>query len=91
MDDNLVQRDNADGSISLIPKSVYDYKPAVGRIVQFFRKNERQGEAALITRVHNENCVNLTVFVNGEATPVCYSSVTNNPNDSFYWIPPPIK
>ena len=64
------------------------FKPAVGRIVHFFYKNQKQGEPAIITRVHNDTCVNLSVFVDGSSIVACHSSVTTNPNDNVYWIPP---
>ena len=68
----------------------FHYKPAVGRIVQFFKQGNPQGEAAMITRVWSDTTVNLSVFVDSSPAIMCYSSVTNDPLQATYWVPPAI-
>lgn len=71
------------------------FKPALGRIVHVHWKDEGASTIehvvapAIITKVHSDNCVNVSVFRDGSNIAGCFSSVTNNPNDSKYWCAPP--
>lgn len=54
--------------------------PSIGRIVHYFPGpeevvNDRGIMPAMITAVHNENCVNLKIFVDGQGQELWRSSV----------------
>jgi hypothetical protein len=62
-------------------------KPTVGRIVHFMEGG--QPLPALITKVHNDTCVNLRVFYDSNRNGAWKSSVTQGTGEAS-WAWPPI-
>jgi hypothetical protein len=66
-------------------------KPTVGRIVHFVEPvgDFQEHKAAIITRVHNDTCVNLTVFkCNGALegkSSVCFDGNPTPALYTFHW------
>ena len=65
-----------------------DQKPTIGRIVHY--KVDDGGIApAIITRVHNDDCVNLRIFLDGRPCESRTSVVRGDGRGQWDW--PPIK
>ena len=60
-----------------------DQKPSIGRIV-IFNAGEESEAPAIITKVHNDTCVNLTVFGSNVA-PTMNSSVVFGNKGGYSW------
>lgn len=67
-------------------------KPTLGRIVHYVTANG-ESRAAVITRVHNETCVNLHVFLDGDVdlharqTSVVQTDETTRQPGCWLWPP----
>ncbi len=62
-------------------------KPTIGRIVHFHVTGLPE-QAAIITRVWSERCVNLTVF-HHDGTTSGATSIESDPAASRFWTWPP--
>lgn len=66
-------------------------KPTVGRIVHFYDNTMDEPQAAIITRVHTDHLVNVSVFPDGERhhNARVVTSVHDGPAASPNWCWPP--
>lgn len=66
-------------------------KPSIGRIVHF-RKGSAAAQAAIITRVHSDTCVDVAVFTSSDPAVVTRTSaelVDPNEGAAVGWFWPP--
>jgi hypothetical protein len=66
--------------------------PTVGRIVHFYDDTSVEPQAAIITKVWSDDCVNLVVFGDGSMNNVparTVTSVTTSEGSSQRWAWPP--
>lgn len=66
-------------------------KPTIGRIVHYFEPGSDVPQAAIITQVHSDVCVNLRVFHDGERFPRVTSveQATSDNSENCRWEWPP--
>jgi hypothetical protein len=65
-------------------------KPTIGRIVHFIEQDGAKPLPAVITEVHSDTCVNLSVIPNVEhKSPHLVTSVTNHEGSQPRWMWPP--
>lgn len=62
-------------------------KPSIGRIVHYFADDSDLPHAAIVTRVHSEQCVDLHVW-SQEGTQFGMTSVPNYPGGPRWEWPP---
>jgi hypothetical protein len=60
-------------------------RPSIGRIVRYH--HPRADMPAIITAVHSEACVNLHVFIDGEASEIRTSVEIGNVTGGWSWPP----
>ncbi len=71
--------------------------PSIGRIVHFHQTDDSEGkdpQAAIVTKVHNKNSVDLTVFekdgtTSGHTSVLKCVEVDSDHGYRWKWLPPP--